>query len=148
MHEIEPRRVAKVYFKLDSAPIAKNIAAAVRQDRTLCHLIDERNFRGPEDIETAHTILIQHSAKNRKLITACYKQFGGPDIEIVYFTDEGKLGATDESSRDTKQSVSESSEENAPRGHFAEAGPAGSSDIEDGNTEGNEAPADNKRVFM
>lgn len=86
---------AVIYFKRDSAEMAKDLAARVRNDGPKTLLIWAHKFTDEADVEeTARAVIIQASAPNAKLIQTMYENFAA-GVEIHHVDDEGEFADVD-----------------------------------------------------
>lgn len=83
--------VAKIYFVRGHEAVVHDLAARIRNEGNLCHLIYAGLFSGRDDVEdTASAIAIQASSPKAHFITQCYRGTR-PEVEIHYFDDEGEF---------------------------------------------------------
>lgn len=82
---------AVIYFNRNSAEMAKDLAARVRNDGPKTLLIWANKFTDEADVEeTARAVIIQASAPNAKLIQTMYENFAA-GVEIHYVDDQGEF---------------------------------------------------------
>lgn len=86
-----PKPVAKIYFVRGHEEVVNDLAARIRNEGNLCHLVYAGNVRDEGDLESgANAIAIQKSSQKALLIGKLYRAHF-PNTEIHYFDDNGEF---------------------------------------------------------
>jgi hypothetical protein len=135
-------RMAKLYFKFDSGQMAKDMAGRVRSQSSMCNIIDQAHFQGPEHVEACQLVLIQRSAPKAKLIATCYEKFGNDGVQIAFFDDEGNVVAENDLEPEKPEAVSRPVAEDEDTGPSIDTGTGGPAGISEGDSESDPGDTD------